>query len=189
MYGNIALSILFLLTACSSTKEKKSPTPVNLENTPFENLLTIRVLFSVVLDEINQQQLRQTAIKEFANIGEVHTPEDTTIEKLLNAQKKPFAILIVEIKEIETASDEKTLPVIALSCKMYELSELAINNREWMSIVWEKIRYVEIVSDQKATTQKINLEFKSLIDEFSALYTQVNSKQSRPSFYVSNLAK
>jgi hypothetical protein len=184
--GISSLLLILLLCSCSSSiqKKEKSFAELNqLENIPFEKLKTVRVIPSFVSDKVDQKLLRQAIIDKFGTIGIVHTPDDTSLEKVLDAQKKPFALLTLEVKEITTSDYEKTFPIISLSCRMYEETELVLNKQQSMSNVWEKTRYIEILSDQKATTNTVNAEIDKLLQEFSDSYYQVNSKSLKPAFY------
>ncbi len=183
------LAFFFILLLCSCTsstqKKEKSFTELNqLENIPFEQLKTVRVMLSFVSDKVDQKLIRQAIIDKFGAIGVVHTPDDTSLERVLDAQKKPFALLTLEVKEITTSDYEKTFPIISLSCKMYEEAELVLNKQQSMNNVWEKTHYIEILSDLKATTEAISAESGKLLQEFSDHYYQVNSKSLKPEFYI-----
>lgn len=181
------LSISFLAASCSSSdKQKAKATALSneLENIPFEKLHTVRVLLTIVSNKIDDKAVRQVVLEEFEKIGVVHTPEDTSLEKLMTAQAKPYAILALDIKEIESSNDEKTLPVISFSCKMYEESELMINQKKWMGNVWEKNKYVEISPNQNETAKKIIREIENVVIEFSKNYYVSNPKTIKPEFYI-----
>ncbi len=188
--GISLLSLILLLCSCTSSAQKKEKSFAELnqlENIPFEQLKTVRVMPSFVSDKVDQKLLRQTIIDKFGTIGVVHTPDDTSLEKVLDAQKKPFAILTMDVKEITTSDYEKTFPIISLSCRMYEEAELVLNKQQSMSNVWEKTRYIELLPDQKATTEAISVEIDKLLQEFSDSYYKVNSKSQKLEFYIGKI--
>lgn len=179
--------LALLLYSCSSTTQKKERLLTELnqfENIPFEQLKVVRVMLSFVSNKVDQKELRRIIIEQFSKIGIVHTPDDTPSEKVVDVQKKPFALLTLEIKEITTSDYKKTCPIISLTCRMYEEVELVLNKKQSMSNVWEKIQYVELFSDQKATTEAVIAEIKKVAYEFSDSYYKVNSKSVKPEFYV-----
>ncbi len=183
----MAVSLVLVMSSCSPSNRKgaKSLAILNeTENVAFEQLQTVRVMPSFISDKVDQNELRQTVLEEFGKIGVVHTPEDTSIEEMLDAQKKPFAILTLDVKEIATSDFKKIFPVISLSCRIYEEGVLALNNKQFMGNVWEKIYYVEVQPDQVALTQEIREEIVKFVREFSDNYYKVNSKSVKPEFYI-----
>lgn len=185
----VCFSFCLILTLCCCTSiPHKKRSIVTLENIPFEQLKTVRVIISCVSNKIDQKVIEQAIIDKFGAIGAVYTPDDTPLEQVVDAQKKPFALLILEIKEITTSDHEKTFPIISLSCRMYEVAELLLNKQQSMSNVWEKIHYIEMHSDQNITTEVINAEMDKLLQKFSDSYYDVNAKSQKPTFYISKTA-
>lgn len=155
-----------------------------IQDLQIEQLKTVRVMLSFISDKVDQKLVRQAIIDKFGAIGVVHTPDDVSLERVLDAQKKPFALLTLEVKTITTSDYEKTFPIISVSCKMYEEAELVLNKQISMSNVWEKIHYIEMLSDPKATTEAVSAESGKLLQEFSDHYYQINSKSLKPEFYI-----
>lgn len=182
-----ALSLMLVMSSCSSSNQKgvKSPAIMNeTENVAFEQLQTVRIMLSFISDRLDQKQLRQTVLEEFGKMGVVHTPEDTSLENVITAQKMPFAMITIDAKEIANSDFKKIFPVICLSCKMYEEGVLALNNKQCMGNVWEKVYYVEMQPDQLVLTQEIKVDIAKLVKEFSDSYYKVNPKSVKPDFYI-----
>jgi hypothetical protein len=190
MFLRITLLLTFslLLNCCSSQNEESAANAWNrIENIPFENLRTIRVMTAFITDKVDKEQLNRILIQEFGKIGEVHLSSDTPLEKLEEAQAKPFAVLAVRVIEIGTPEYDKTFPIISLECQMLEETKILLNKEKWMSNVWEKIKYIEILQDKEATTRKVSQEIGNLADEFSKNYYKANSAEHKPVFFISNL--
>ena len=181
-------SIIFLMTSCSSLDKKKPGTAETItndwENAPFQGLQTIRVMLSIVTTKVDQEKIRGSLLNEFKKIGEVHTPTDASIEKLLEAQSKPFAILTFDVKEIEISNPLKRMPLLSISARMYEEGTLAINNKDVMSNVWEVVKYIEISSEENTTSLDVIQMMKILLDEFSDKYQKSNLQNAKPVFYI-----
>lgn len=168
-----SLSLILLLSSCTSSSQKKEK--------------SFRVMLSFISDKVDQKLLRQAIIDKFGEIGVVHTPDHTSLEKMLAAQEQPFAVLTVDLREITTSDYKKTFPIISLSCRMYEEVELMLNKQQTMGNIWERLSYIEILSDQKSTTNAVDAEFDKLLQEFSDSYYQINSKLQKPQFYIGNV--
>ena len=184
----LVFSIAILLSSCSSSKEKHSMEKQlnQLTNIPLENLLIIRILPGFASDQFDKDLLWQTLVQECKKIGEVHTPADTSLEKLVEEQKKPFAILTLNINEVETVNSDDRFPLINIQFRVHEKTQLNINQKEWMSVVWEKTKYVKTASEKETNTESISQVVKHLIDTFSADYYSVNQTTTKPTFYISN---
>lgn len=180
----LLLGIALLISSCSSNQKGK-PKSSSLDDIPFEQLQTVRILPSFVSDKIDPKELYQTVLEQFAKIGIIHTPDDTSLQKLLVAQEKPFAILLINVREIATSDEEKVFPIMSISCRMDEKTTLSINQKEWMSTVWEKTEYIEILPDPNVNTAMIKQKLSSLAQEFFDRYYAVNPKSTKPEFYIS----
>ena len=189
----VLLSMVILMASCSSIDKKKPSTQEStlndFDNVPFQKLQTVRVMLSFASKQVDQEKSREAVINELKKFGNVHTPTDTSIDKLLEAQAKPFAVLALDVKELETSTDEKRLPILCISSRMYEEGKLALNNKDVMSNVWERIKYIEISPEKNKTSLEVIATIKALLNEFSEKYQNANLEKIKPDFYVALLRK
>lgn len=176
--GFIVGCSIFLIVSCSSPNQKKDAQTIldKMENAPFEELRTVRVMLNIVTDKIDPALFKSAVIDVLSTVGGIHISKDTSMAELLKAQEKPFALLLLKIEEIECPMGKFT---VHFSCKMFELTKLVLNGQEWMSNVWEMDQYIDLSSHQELTDQ-----INAMAQIFSAKYYTVNPSTVRPEFYI-----
>lgn len=171
---------LQILTSCSSNQK----IPTQHERIPFENLQMIRVIPNFIVSELQQKELWKLLEQELQQIGPVHTPQDTSLDRLAQEEKKPFSILIIHIGQIASIQNDTLLPVICVETKLLEKTTLDINQHEWMSTVWETTSYVEMTTPEE-TLRNLSFALQAMTQELA----KHCNKAASPVFYLSNPIK
>jgi hypothetical protein len=174
-------SAVLLLCSCSTSEQQTSS---DWKNIPFEGLNVVQIMTGFIPPFVDEGTVRETLIKEFGKIGVVHTPVDTPIEEVIKAEKKPFALVVIRIGEVDVPDLRTGCSVLKVACAMYEESHLKINDKEWMANVWEKTAYIPISDDVSGSTDKVVSIIQSMTDEFRSMYLSANQDQTGISFFL-----